>query len=80
MHNRAGHGEALFEAQRQFPRPHAEMGLQIERVNHVGLRIALLRARQPVSASKEVEVLAYGQITVQGEFLRHVADARARGG
>ncbi len=42
-----------------------------------GVRSSMSRARHPVEAAEEAQILAHGEVAVEREFLRHVADMRA---
>lgn len=68
-----GKRQPLLEAERQVLGRHVEDRAEVEDLAHQTDAFAFSRAGQPVDARKEIEVLDDAQITVEREFLRHVA-------
>ena len=50
-----------------------ELGLEFERVDHAFYGLALSGTSQTIGSGKKREILAHGQVSVQGELLGHIA-------
>src|SRR5262249_47439627 len=75
VHDGAGERQALLEAERQLPGIGAELRFQIESGRDTTNSLATSSARQSVSASEKLQVLAHAQVAVERELLCHVAGA-----
>ena len=78
VHDRAGQGEPLLEAERQRAGVDVEARPEVEGVDHAGDGLAAPGAGEAVGAGEELEILAHAEIAVERKLLRHVAQARAR--
>jgi hypothetical protein len=73
VHGGAGQCEALFVAEGQVVRRDAEELLQVKGFDHRIHGLPLPGPRQSVHAGEEFEILAHGELAVEGELLGHVA-------
>src|SRR6185437_14144215 len=77
VHHRAGQSEPLLEAQSEVARAVRHFAAEIENLGHQRNLAALPRTRQAIDAGEEIEILRDAQITIEREFLRHVAEPAA---
>ncbi len=78
VHQRAGQRQALLIAERQLIGGVAGNGLQAKRFAHPRHLLPLRAAAQSIDAGEEAQVLLHGQVAVEGELLRHIAEALTR--
>src|SRR5690606_36041151 len=69
---------ALLEAARQLATRQRGEGAELELLLRPGDALAPGRAAQPIGTGKEIKVLIYGQLTIEREFLCHIAEPGPR--
>src|SRR5262249_61393032 len=73
----AGQGESLFPSARQLSRAAVEVRFEMGQRDGVVFPPPQVIATKPVDAGVKFDVFDYGQVFVEAELLRHVADALA---
>ena len=70
-----GHRQPLLVAAGQLAAGSACDAAELELLQRPGDAFALAAAAQPIGAGEEVQVLDHGELAIERELLRHVADA-----
>ncbi|MNE69674.1 hypothetical protein D3C80_1654140 [compost metagenome] len=78
VHQRTGQRQPLLKPERQFIRGVGSNIGQAKRIAHAGDFLVLRFPAQAIHAGEKSQILFNGEVAVQREFLRHIAQMLAR--